>query len=88
MLAQMAGQGGAGAVVTAKDHDVEAGLLIAHEAGAWITQLTFEREGHERTATVVGTEQGIHDALLAVVREILGRHASRHAVADTAWPTR
>lgn len=71
ILAQTCGQGGTGAIITAKDHDVEAGLLIAREAGACVSQVRFEIEGMTRTATIVGVESRLHDALLALVLEVL-----------------
>jgi fructose-1,6-bisphosphatase/inositol monophosphatase family enzyme len=73
ILAQMAGQGGTGAIVTAQEHDVEAGLLIAQEAGARTTQLGFEVNGDRRTATVAGADQRVHDALVALVRDVITR---------------
>ncbi len=77
ILAHMAGHGGNGTILTAKDHDVEAGLLIAHEAGAWVTQLEFETSTGTRTATVVGAERRIHDALVALLRSKLDHFAKR-----------
>ena len=74
ILAHMAGHGGNGTILTAKDHDVEAGLLIAHEAGAWVTQLEFETDTGPRTATVVGADRRIHDALVALLRDKLGQY--------------
>ena len=73
----MAGHGGSGTILTAKDHDVEAGLLIAHEAGAWVTQLEFESDNGTRIATVVGTEPRVHDALVALLNGLLARHGRR-----------
>ncbi|MCI0703059.1 MAG: hypothetical protein L0241_18430 [Planctomycetia bacterium] len=77
MLAHMAGCGGTGAIITAKDHDVEAGRLIASEAGACITQLAFESRGSQRIATIVGVERRIHDALVELVGGLIHQHASR-----------
>lgn len=74
ILAHMAGRGGSGAVITAKDHDVEAGRLIAHEAGAWVTQLAFTSFGEERTCTIAGATGPIHDALVALVRTRIIKH--------------
>jgi myo-inositol-1(or 4)-monophosphatase len=88
MLAHVAGRGGTGAVITAKDHDVEAGLLIAREAGATATQIVFEVESDRRTATVVAVERRIHDALAALVRDKLTRHGRRVISAVTTEPTR
>jgi hypothetical protein len=56
---------------------VEAGLLIAHEAGAWVTQLEFETAAETRTATVVGTEPRVHDALVALLNELFARYGRR-----------
>ncbi len=75
ILAHMAGAGGSGTILTAKDHDVEAGLLIAREAGASVTQLTFTTGGDTRTATVVAADPRIRDALVALLRAELERHA-------------
>lgn len=77
ILAHMCGSGGAGTILTAKDHDVEAGLLIAREAGAFITQLAFEAPEGTRTATVVGADRRIHDALVSMLRVLLDRHGRR-----------
>ncbi len=75
ILAHMAGAGGAGTILTAKDHDVEAGLLVAREAGAVVTQLTFDAGRGPRTATIVGADRRIHDALLALLNEALRKAA-------------
>ncbi|HEY1191258.1 MAG TPA: inositol monophosphatase family protein [Gemmata sp.] len=74
ILAHMAGCGGAGAIITAKDHDVEAGRLIAHEAGAWVTQLVFSSGGETRTCTVAGADARVHDALVELVRAQIEKH--------------
>jgi myo-inositol-1(or 4)-monophosphatase len=88
MLAHLAGRGGTGAVLTAKDHDVEAGLLIAREAGGWATQLVFEVGADRRTATVAAVEGRIHEALVALVRGQLTKHGRRIVWEATATPTR
>jgi fructose-1,6-bisphosphatase/inositol monophosphatase family enzyme len=77
ILAHMAGSGGAGTILTANDYDVEAGLLIAREAGATVTQLTFAAEGGPRTATVVGADARIHDALVSILTAALERHGRK-----------
>ncbi len=77
ILAHMAGSGGNGTILTAKDHDVEAGLLIAREAGASITQLDFESNGDVRTATIVGADHRVHDALVEMLKEMLKKHGQR-----------
>lgn len=77
ILAHMAGCGGAGAIITAKDHDVEAGRLIAHEAGAWVTQLVFTSGGETRTCTVAGADARVHDALVELVRSRIEHHGGR-----------
>jgi fructose-1,6-bisphosphatase/inositol monophosphatase family enzyme len=77
ILAHMAGSGGNGTILTANDYDVEAGMLIAREAGASATQLDFESEGAVRTATVVGAERRIHDALVVMLKELLAKHGQR-----------
>ncbi|MFM8274950.1 MAG: inositol monophosphatase family protein [Gemmata sp.] len=74
ILAHMAGRGGAGAVITAKDYDVEAGLLIASEAGAAVTQLRFASRGAERVCTIVGVDPRIRDALVEMVRDQIHAH--------------
>jgi fructose-1,6-bisphosphatase/inositol monophosphatase family enzyme len=71
ILAQLSGQGGSGAILTAKDHDVEAGRFIAQGAGAWVTQLDFDCDGDRRTATIVATDQHLHEALVALARNLL-----------------
>lgn len=77
ILAHMGGSGGAGTILTAKDHDVEAGLLIAREAGAFVTQIVFDAGGESRTATIVGADRRIHDALVSMLRVLLDRHERR-----------
>ena len=77
ILAHMAGRGGTGAIITAKDHDVEAGRLIALEAGAVVTQLPFVSGGDMRVCTVVGAEARIHEALVALVREQIVKHGGK-----------
>jgi fructose-1,6-bisphosphatase/inositol monophosphatase family enzyme len=84
ILAHMGGSGGAGTILTAKDHDVEAGLLIAREAGSVVTQLKFDSGGASRIATVVGADRRIHDALVSILRVLLARHG-RH-VTGTVSP--
>ncbi|MDY3555669.1 inositol monophosphatase family protein [Gemmata sp. JC717] len=74
ILAYMAGSGGAGAIITANDYDVAAGVLIAHEAGACVSQLVFKSGGEERTCTVAGAADRIHGALAALVREQIAKH--------------
>jgi fructose-1,6-bisphosphatase/inositol monophosphatase family enzyme len=83
ILAQMAGRGGHGTILTANEYDVEAGLLIAREAGASVTQLEFETESGTRTATVVGADHRIHDALVALLCVALDR-AGKRVIGTTA----
>jgi myo-inositol-1(or 4)-monophosphatase len=85
ILAHMSGHGGNGTILTAKDHDVEAGLLVAHEAGAWITQLEFETDSGTRIATVVGAERRVHDALVDLLNGLFARHG-RHVVRAALLP--
>lgn len=85
ILAHMAGRGGAGAIITAKDHDVEAGFLIAHEAGAWVTQFRFSSRDEECTCTVAGAEARIHDALVTLVRSLIVKHGGQ-IVSETRTP--
>lgn len=73
ILAHMAGAGGCGTILTANDYDVEAGLLIAREAGASVTQLEFAADGGTRTATVAGADPRIRDALVALLSTELER---------------
>jgi len=86
ILAQMCGQGGIGTILTAKDHDVEAGRLIAREAGAWGSQVGFDVDGTWRTATIVGGDQRVHDGLLALVRGVLESRSRRALVLATSRP--
>jgi fructose-1,6-bisphosphatase/inositol monophosphatase family enzyme len=74
ILACMAGGGGSGTILTANDYDVEAGLLIAREAGASITQIEFVPEVGTRIATVVGADPRVHDALVLLLKGMLERH--------------
>ena len=83
ILALMAGRGGSGTILTAKDHDVEAGLLVAHEAGAWITQTEFETGTGTRTATVVGAEKRVHDALVGSAERVACSPRAPRSAADT-----
>jgi fructose-1,6-bisphosphatase/inositol monophosphatase family enzyme len=85
ILAHMAGAGGSGTILTAKDHDVAAGLLIAHEAGAWVTQIDFETGEGTRTATVVGADRRVHAALADLLTDRLVRH-NRRVVRTAALP--
>ena len=86
ILAQMSGQGESGAVVTAHDHDVEAGLLIAREAGAWATRIGFEHSGDWRIATIIGVERNIHDHLVEMVLELIEPRSSRPLVVARSEP--
>ncbi len=63
ILARLAGRGGTGAIITAKDHDVEAALLIAKEAGATASQFTFQRPHGPVTATIAAVTPALHAAL-------------------------
>jgi fructose-1,6-bisphosphatase/inositol monophosphatase family enzyme len=84
ILALMAGHGGNGTILTANEYDVEAGLLVAREAGASITQITFETDTRPRTATVVGADLRIHDALVELLRTQLD-HRGHRITAARAW---
>jgi fructose-1,6-bisphosphatase/inositol monophosphatase family enzyme len=77
ILAHMAGSGGCGTILTAKDHDVEAGLLIAREAAASVTQIDFAAAEGARTATVVGADRRIHDSLVELLKGLMARHGLR-----------
>lgn len=76
-LAQMAGRGGTGCILTAKDHDVEAGLMIAREAGCWISQFEFHVGTEIRVATVVGVDARVHSALLGIAEKSIRQHHPR-----------
>lgn len=65
------GCGNTGAIVTANDYDVAAGLLVAREAGATVSQLTFEREGRAFTAYLAGESEATHAALRGLLDEAL-----------------
>ncbi|MBA3462365.1 MAG: inositol monophosphatase [Deltaproteobacteria bacterium] len=67
MLAMISGTGNTGAIITANDYDVAAGLLIAEEAGARTSTRTFVRDGRTFTAYIAGASSAIHDALAAIV---------------------
>jgi fructose-1,6-bisphosphatase/inositol monophosphatase family enzyme len=86
ILAQMSGQGGTGAILTAKDHDIEAGRLIAQEAGSWTTQIGFEIAGDWRIVTICGVASRIHEALVTLAREVLERHSRRPLQWRTSAP--
>jgi myo-inositol-1(or 4)-monophosphatase len=71
MLAMVSGTGNTGAVVTANDYDVAAGLLVAEEAGARWSARTLVRDGRTFTAYIAAEAPVIHDALRAVVEGVL-----------------
>ncbi|MBI4919360.1 inositol monophosphatase, partial [archaeon] len=74
-LAKVAGKGNAGAIVTANDYDVAAGLLIAQEAGATVSTINFERETNqgrrEFTAYIATQGKQIHEDLTSIIKEVL-----------------
>lgn len=72
MLCMVSGSGNAAAVVTANDYDVAAGLLVAAEAGATLSQVTFERDGRAFTAWLAAESAAWHDRIAALVRELTG----------------
>lgn len=74
ILAHMAGRGGSGCILTAKDHDVEAGLMVAREAGCRVSRLAFQVGEDQRVVTVVAAESQLHDALLRIVDGSIRRH--------------
>ena len=73
MLCMVSGTGNAGAVVTANDYDVGAGLLVAEEAGATWTAHRFEREGRTFTVYVAAESAAFHARLEALVLSVLPR---------------
>jgi histidinol-phosphatase len=71
MLSMISGTGNTGAIITANDYDVAAGLLVAEEAGARWTTRTFTRDGRAFTAYIAGANAAVHDVLAAIVDEVL-----------------
>lgn len=67
MLCMVAGTGNAAALVTANDYDVAAGLLVAAEAGATLSQVSFTRDGRAFTAYLAGATREWHARLEAAV---------------------
>jgi fructose-1,6-bisphosphatase/inositol monophosphatase family enzyme len=88
ILAQLSAQGGSGAILTAHDHDVAAGLLIAREAGAWATQIGFDRTGEWQVITVAGVERKLHDALVEAVLGLLAPRSRRPVAVTRCEPAR
>jgi fructose-1,6-bisphosphatase/inositol monophosphatase family enzyme len=76
ILAHMAGAGGCGTILTANDYDVEAGLLIAREAGATVSQVAFPAGTGTRTATVAAADARVHAALVEVLTAALALHGA------------
>jgi fructose-1,6-bisphosphatase/inositol monophosphatase family enzyme len=74
MLAGVCGHGSSGAVITANDYDVAAGLLVASEAGAVVSTRSFVRDGRSFTAYVIGASRPVHDALLALFDAVMRMH--------------
>jgi fructose-1,6-bisphosphatase/inositol monophosphatase family enzyme len=74
MLAQYAGHGGCATLLTANDYDVEAGLLIAREAGATVVQVPFRGDTSDRVATVCAAHPLVGAALAALLRDLLAKH--------------
>jgi fructose-1,6-bisphosphatase/inositol monophosphatase family enzyme len=81
MLCMVGGCGNSGAMVTANDYDVAAGLLVAREAGATVSELTFEREGRRFTAYLAGESEATHAALRSLLDEVLASSGSKGAAA-------
>ncbi|MBT6277145.1 MAG: hypothetical protein HOI95_23805, partial [Chromatiales bacterium] len=69
-IAKVAGRGNCGAVITANDYDVSAGLLVATEAGALTSSHTFERDGRSFTAYVVAQSAPLLCELNAQLEQI------------------
>ena len=63
MLAQAADTGHDATIITAEEYDVAAGKLIAAEAGAHITDITFHRDGRDFKATLVSKDEATQQAL-------------------------
>lgn len=74
MLAHYAGHGGCATLLTANDYDVEAGLLVAREAGATVIQVPFRGDTSDRVATVCAAHPLVGAALAALVRDQLAKH--------------
>jgi fructose-1,6-bisphosphatase/inositol monophosphatase family enzyme len=67
MLARLAGRGSTACIVTAQEHDVAAGLLIAQEAGAAVRQFTFQRPHGVVTATIAAVSEALVDQLMRLM---------------------
>lgn len=63
MLAQAADTGHDATIITAEEYDVAAGKLIAAEAGAHITDITFHLDGRDFKATLVSKDEATQQAL-------------------------
>lgn len=74
MLAQYAGHGGCATLLTANDYDVEAGLLVAREAGATVAQVPFRGDTSARVATVCAADPRVCAALADLLRGLLAKH--------------
>ncbi len=71
MLAMVSGSGNAGAIVTANEYDVAAGLLIAKEAGATTSCQKFERANRMFTVYIAGETEHLHRELEALVSKAI-----------------
>lgn len=71
MLAMTADRGHDATIITAEDYDVAAGKLIAEEAGAQLTDITFHRDGYDFTATLVSKEATVQEELEALVEQAI-----------------
>lgn len=69
MLARLAGRGGTASIITANDHDVEAGKLIATEAGAKTVQFNINRPHGPVTVTLAAINQRLLEQLHLIVNE-------------------
>lgn len=70
-LAQVSGQGNHGAVVTANDYDIEAGKLIAEEAGAVTSVLKLPTSYYGGQAIIVAESADLHKILEDNVRAVV-----------------
>ena len=70
-LAKVAGRGNAAALVTANDYDVAAACLIAAEAGAHLSSLSFEREGRTFVLYLAAQSAPLHEFLRAAAADAI-----------------
>jgi len=76
MLAMVSGTGNTGALITANDYDVVAGLLVAAEAGARVSTRSFQRDGRTFTVYIVSESPAVQGALEALIDEAVAHEAA------------